>query len=206
MSYRLFATRPILVQLGGKRRMVGAGDRLHLSNEDAERILRSPVANHFIVVTSTDVSEAPNYENSRQYEILPEFVEIREAIPTSENPFETPMPNEAKVDNLAAVYKAYATDGEQLLNSLIQNTEASDQPSRPLTEEESKIAEYEKALKAALPVKYNWKSIVAFLDTFDLKAEKEVEFILYIKDKYSGLAPVVAKCNKLLGIEEKEEN
>lgn len=204
MSYRLFASRPTLIQLGGKPRKLEAGDRLHLSDEDAQRILRSPAASYLTVVTSTDPTEAPNYANSEQYEVLPDFAEIREAILTTQDPFETPMPDSAKRDQLETVYSSYAADGEQLLGTLIQTAEATIS-SKSVTEEETKIAEYEEALRVALPTKANWRSIVAFLDTLELREEKPVEFIHYIKDKYKGLATVVAKCDSLLGNTEKEE-
>ena len=204
MSYRLFATRPTLVQLGGKPRMLGAGDRLHLSEEDAQRILQSPAASYLTVVTSTDSSEAPNYADSEQYEVLPDFAEMREATPTCQDPFETPMPESAKVDPLEGTYNAYAADGEKLLGTLIQSTESTT-TEETASPEEAKIAEYEETLRLALPAKANWRSIVAYLETFELRENKPTDFIIYIKDKYKGLATVVAKCNSLLGITEDEE-
>lgn len=204
MSYRLFATGPTVVQLGGKPRMLSAGDRLHLSDEDARRILQSPAASKLTVATSTDPSEAPNYARSDQYEAAPEYAEIREVIPGSKDPFATPMSEEEKIDPIKGTYDKYAAEGNDLLNTLIKPSETQESI-KALTEEEKEIAKYEEDLAAALPDKPNWRNIVAYLDTLALAEYIPTEYISYIKDKYKALARVVAKSNSLLGITETEE-
>lgn len=209
MSYRLFASKPAMIKLGGRAVKVEAGDRLHLFDADAQRILSSPIANCFVLVTDTDPSEPLPYQQVYFEDVLPEFdVTESKSAQKEEDLLATPMFEDAKVDPVDEVYKEYAKEGDELLNSWYPGSDHSStyDASQEVEDEEAELQAYfDQELRASLPKNYNWRSIVKFLGELELREPFPLEFVQYIREKYSSLAPVVAECNRILQDIEKGE-
>lgn len=191
MPYRLIANQPGLVQIGGTTRKVEAGDRLHLSEQDGLRIVNSPRANAFTVISSSDLEE-PSYAELSFQEVVPELTPVRPASPANNNVFATPI-GDTSANPLDEVYAKYAAEGNNLLNVVVeQETESA---------EISDTNNFDKLIEEALPENYNWRSIVAYLGK--LKEEEPIQFelVAYIKQKFSGLGSVVKECDLILGAE-----
>ena len=209
MSYRLFACKPAMIKLGGRAVKVEAGDRLHLFDTDAQRILNSPVANCFVVVSADDPEEPKAYGKVYFEDVLPEFEVTENEKPMKEEDLlSTPMSEDSKVDPVEEVYQEYAKEGNELLNSWYPGPEHSSTTEAPQEEEKEEAelqAYFDQELRAALPKNYNWRSIVKFLGDLELREPFPLEFVQYIREKYSSLSPVVAECNRILQDLEKEE-
>lgn len=194
MSYRLIANRPGLVQIGGTTRKVEAGDRLHLSEQDGQKIINSPVASDFTVISNSDPVE-PSYAKLSFQEVVPELSPVRPAFPDNKDVFATPI-KDAAANPLHEIYSEYAAEGNNLLNGLVDPV---DEVKVVL---DSSLNNFDKVIKEALPDNYNRRSIVAYLGKLKEEEPLQVELVAYIKEKFKGLASVVKECNLILGVEE----
>jgi len=198
MSYRLFATRPQIVHLGGTPLKVQPGTPLHLSDEDATRILNSPLGKGFHVVSRVDPETPPSYGNLNLEIATKDFSPSQEAKVDTSNPHDTPMPESAKGDQLKETYSSYERDGEMVFETLQGHPSHSGGEEENLEEVEEHL-QYEKQLLELLPANYNWKSIVSLLGKLSVETPLPTGLITYIGEKYAYQASVKAEVEKLLG-------
>ena len=194
MPYRLIANQPGFVQIGGTTRKVEAGDRLHLSEQDGLRIVNSPLASSFTVISSSE-REEPSYTELNFQEVVPELTPVRPASPDNKDVFATPV-GDVIANPLNEVYSEYAAVGNNLLSGLVDQV-----PELAEVEVDSDTSYFDKVIEEALPDNYNWRSIVAYLGKLKEEEPVQVELVAFIKQKFSGLTSVVKECNLILGVE-----
>jgi hypothetical protein len=190
MPYRLIANQPGFVQIGGTTRKVEAGDRLHLSEQDGLRIVGSPLAFAFTVISSSEPDE-PEYTELNFQEVVPELTPVRPASPDNKDVFATPV-GDVLTNPLDEIYAEYAAEGNKLLSGVVTESEAILDPN---------AVDYDKVIEEALPENYNWRSIVAYLGKLKEEEPIQIELVAYIKQKFSGLTSVVKECDLILGVE-----
>lgn len=193
MPYRLIANRPGFVQIGGTTRKVEAGDRLHLSEQDGLRIVSSPRANAFTVISSSELEE-PNYTELNFQEVVPELTPVRPASPDNKDVFATPL-GDVSTNPLEEVYAEYAAEGNNLLIGVV------DLEAEPAAVLNLETNNFDKVIEEALPDNYNWRSIVAYLGKLKEEQPVQIELVAYIRQKFSGLTSVVKECDLILGAE-----